>query len=367
MHEAMKLVCQGCGKAFRASEPVWRCSCGGLLDLEFKPGFPKKTISHRKPDMWRYREALPIRDSANIVSFGEGFTPLVKAELGGRRVLAKLEFLLPTGSFKDRGASLLVSKAKELGLDRIVEDSSGNAGAAIAAYCARAGIACDIYVPESASPAKLAQITAYGAKLHIIPGMREDCALAARKAARRTYYASHSWSPFFFHGTKTFAFEVVEQLGWKSPDAIVIPVGNGTLLTGTYIGMKELQKAGVIDKLPKLVGVQAKNCAPLHEAWCRKADEIRETRRRATIAEGIAVAQPVRAAQILQAVRNTGGAFVTVSEAEIRTALIEASRSGFLIEPASAAAVAAARKVPPCPTLVVPMTGHGLKTTSTAR
>jgi threonine synthase len=362
MHETMKLVCRECGETSGASEPVWRCTCGGLLDLEFKPQFPKRAVSRREPGMWRYREALPVENDVNIVSFGEGLTPLVKVEFGGRSVLAKLEFLFPTGSFKDRGASVLVSKAKELGIKRVVEDSSGNAGAAIAAYCARAGIACDIYVPESTSPAKLAQIAAYGAKLHRVPGTREDCAHAARRAAGRTYYASHVWNPFFFHGTKTFAFEMVEQLGWEAPDAIVLPVGNGTLLLGTYIGLKELQKAGVIQKLPKLIGVQARNCAPLHEAWNQNADSTHVKRRRSTAAEGIAIAEPVRGDQILEAVRNTGGAFVSVTEAEIRAGLKEAAQAGLLIEPSSATAVAAVRKAAlPRGTVIVPLTGHGLK------
>lgn len=358
----MKLVCRECGRTFETSEPVWRCSCGGLLDLVFGPRFPKRPISRREPGMWRYREALPVENDANIVSFGEGFTPLMKAGFGGRSVLAKLEFLFPTGSFKDRGASVLVSKVKELGIQRVVEDSSGNAGAAVAAYCARAGIGCDIYVPESTSPAKLAQIAAYGAKLHQVPGTREDCALAARKAAGRTYYASHVWNPFFLHGTKTFLFEVVEQLGWKVPDAIVLPVGNGTLLLGAYIGLKELQKAGVIERLPKLIGVQAKNCAPLHEAWHQNAGEISVRKRRRTTAEGIAIAEPVRGSQILQAVRDTGGAFVSVSEAEIRAGLKEAAQAGLLVEPSSATAIAAVRKAAlPRGTIVVPLTGHGLK------
>jgi threonine synthase len=170
------------------------------------------------------------------------------------------------------------------------------------------------------------------------------------------------WNPFFFHGTKTFAFEVVEQLGWKTPAAILLPVGNGTLLLGTYIGLKELQEAGVIEKLPKLIGVQANNCAPLHEAWREKANNINIKKRRRTVAEGIAIAEPARAAQILHAVKDTGGGFVSVSEAEIRAGLKEAARAGLLIEPSSATAVAAVRKAAlPRGTVVVPLTGHGLK------
>jgi threonine synthase len=142
-----RLTCAQCGETFSVSEPRWRCACGGPLDLEFSPKFDLKRIGARQATMWRYREALPLESDANIVSFDEGFTPLVPLQLDGREVLLKQDHLFPSGSYKDRGASLLISKAQELGVDAVVEDSSGNAGAAIAAYCARAGIRCEVYVP----------------------------------------------------------------------------------------------------------------------------------------------------------------------------------------------------------------------------
>ncbi len=171
--------------------------------------------------MWRFREALPIENDENIVSFQEGYTPLLPFQVEGRPILLKQEHLFPTGSFKDRGASVLISRAKELGVERVVEDSSGNAGAAIAAYAAQAGIACDIYVPDNTSPAKLAQIKLYGARLHKIPGSRENTAEAARDMAKDHFYASHVWNPYFFQGTKTFSFEIWEQLGGQAPDTIL--------------------------------------------------------------------------------------------------------------------------------------------------
>ena len=340
-----KLRCQSCHTEYPSSEPRWNCICGGLLTLDFHARFPIDNIKKRKPTLWRYREALPIEHDHHIISFDEGFTPLVKEELFGKKVLLKQDYLFPSGSFKDRGASVLVSKIKELGVKQVVEDSSGNAGAAIAAYCAKASIECHIYVPEKTSPEKLMQIKQYGAHLHTIPGSREDTAQAAGKHAQTTYYASHYWNPFFFHGTKTCIFEIVEQLGWKSPDSLIVPVGNGTLLYGSYIGLKELQQEDIIDKLPKIIGVQAENCAPLANAWKNNSTFISHKTPKKTIAEGIAITNPVRANDILQSIKETNGDMITVTEKEIFDALYYIGRKGYYIEPTSAVALAGFKKL----------------------
>ncbi|HNQ22992.1 MAG TPA: threonine synthase [Phycisphaerae bacterium] len=350
------------GERYPLAAPLWRSSSGGLLDVEFEARLAPARIAGRPASLWRYREALPITRDDAMVSFGEGMTPLVPTLFAGRKVYFKLEYLFPTGSYKDRGATVLLSKVRELGVERIVEDSSGNAGAAIACYAARAGIACDIYVPAGTSAAKLTQIELFGARLHQVPGTRADAARAAFEAAQTTYYASHCWNPFFFQGTKTFAFEVVEQLGWTAPDAIIIPTGNGTLLYGTWLGLRELRDAGIIDRLPKLIAVQAEHCAPLYEAWRAGRTDIGPVAARDTVAEGIAIAAPVRARQCLQAVRETEGRFIVVSEGEIRHALREMLTQGFFIEPTAAAAVAGLLKYnAPNARIVVPLTGHGLK------
>ncbi len=361
----MQLVCQETGTTFSASELRWRSDTRAPLDLHFQARLDLDAIQGRPPTMWRYREALPLQDDANIVSLGEGMTPMVPWEMDGRPVWIKQENLLPTGSFKDRGAALLISRAKELGLQAVVEDSSGNAGAAVAAYAARAGIQCDIYVPDSTSPAKLSQIQLYGANLHRIPGSREATARAAMKAADTCFYASHVWNPFFFHGTKTFAYEVWEQLDFRSPDIVVIPVGHGTLLIGAYLGFKALREAGHISRMPKIIGVQAENCAPLHRMWRESLGEPPSFQSAETMAEGIAIAEPVRYGQILQIVRETAGDIVAVSEANTEQALLEAGRSGFYIEPTSATALAAFRQLTTSPddVVVLPLTGHGLKST----
>jgi len=317
--------------------------------------------------MWRYREALPIEDEASIVSFDEGFTPLVEQEINGRAVLVKQDHLFQTGSYKDRGASVLISKAKELGIREVVEDSSGNAGCAIAAYCAAAGIRCHIYVPDSTSPAKLAQIKSYGAVLHRIPGSRTDTARAVMAAAEECFYASHSWHPFFFQGTKTFAYEVCEQLGWHAPAAIVLPVGNGTLLLGAYLGFEELCRAQVIDRMPKFVAVQAVNCAPLAKAFSAGMAEAAPVEDKKTLGEGIAIAKPARATQILSAVRVSGGRFVTVTEDEIIAAFKQMCARGYYIEPTSAATIAGVAQYIDASqdegAIVSVFTGHGLKAT----
>ena len=362
-----QLSCTACRRTFAPDEPRWKCDCGGLLDLLFEPAFRPGMVRGRKPTMWRYREAIPIARDADVVTFDEGFTPLVEVDFSGRSVLIKQDQLFPTGSYKDRGASVLISQARACGVDAVVEDSSGNAGCAVAAYSARAEIACSIYVPADTAAAKLAQIRHYGGRLHRIPGSREDTARAVLKAAKKTYYASHSWNPFFFHGTKTFAYEICEQLGWKAPDAVVLPVGNGTLLLGAAIGFEELLQARIIRRRPRLIAVQAKNCAPLFRAFMGTVPLSGTVPMRKTIAEGIAIAQPVRARQILDAVRRSGGEFIAVTEGEIRQSLREMCRRGFYIEPTSAATTAGVAKYvkesPRRETVVSVFTGHGLKTT----
>jgi threonine synthase len=210
-------------------------------------------------------------------------------------------------------------------------------------------------------------VRSYGAQLTEVPGSREDTALAALREAATTYYASHVWNPFFFHGTKTFAFEVCEQLGWRCPDAVVLPVGNGTLLLGAYLGFRELVRAGVTDKVPRLVAVQAENCAPLHRAFTESVVAIPRIAKADTVAEGIAIADPPRGRQMVKAVLDSQGTVLAVSETEILQALEMMCARGFYIEPTSAAAVAGVRRyldhADDQATIVSVLTGHGLKAT----
>ena len=367
-----KLLCQKCGSEFSENEIVWKCTCGGLLDLKHTPKFPTKKIRARKHDMWRYREAIPISNDKKIITFSEGFTPLLNVELHGKIVQIKQEQLFSTGSYKDRGASVLISKVRELGINHVIEDSSGNAGCAIAAYCAAAKIGCDIYVPSSTALNKLVQLEFYGANVIKVPGTRGATATAARLTAEKIYYASHSWNPYFLHGTKTFAFEVCEQFDWSTPDVLILPAGNGTLLLGAYIGFSELKEVGIIESLPRIIAVQAANCAPIANAFMddlEQVPEISSVEFGETIAEGIAITEPIRGNQILKAVKESKGNFLTVNEVEIENALIEIGNKGFYIEPTSAATIAGINKYieithkADVESIVSVFTGHGLKNT----
>jgi threonine synthase len=333
------LACTICGRAAEADD--WRCSCGGPLDLPLLPADALRGLEPEAPDaggLWRYRECIPVADlSAARVTLGEGLTPLVSAgpELAG--VSVKLEFLFPTGSFKDRGAVVLIAAALARGARSVIADSSGNAGSAIAAYAARAGIGCTVFVPESTSAAKRRQIRAYGAELELVAGDRTATTDAAIAAVARTgaTYASHIYDPRFLQGTKTFAFEVWEQNG-GAPDALIVPVGNGTLLLGAARGFAELRRAGLIDREPALIAIQSERCAPLARAWRDGAAEPAEVDAGETAAEGIAVPRPPRGAQILQAIRASGGCAVTVPEETIPLAQSELGRRGLFVEPTAA-------------------------------
>ncbi|NLP11455.1 pyridoxal-phosphate dependent enzyme [bacterium] len=353
------------GRVYDAETPRWCGESGALLDLAFTPRLNVAALARRKPELWRYRECLPIQNDESIVSLGEGCTPLLPVRLGGHQVWIKQEQLFSTGSFKDRGAAVLISKVKEWAVQRVVQDSSGNAGCAIAAYCARAGLACEIFVPENTSAQKIEQIRAYGAGIRLIRGDREATARAARQAAESIYYASHCWNPFFLHGTKTFAYEVWEQLQRRAPDDVVLPAGNGTLLLGAFIGFCELLEQGLISRLPEIHAVQTARCAPLYEAFRRGMLHPVPVAAEDTAAEGIAIAKPVRGSQILAAVRQTRGRVIAINEEEIEKSRRDMARQGFYIEPTAAVAVAGAVQIlngqPPGRTLVTALTGHGLK------
>jgi len=360
-----KLICTVCHNVFSLSEKIWRCGCGGLLDIDFAYKFSPNKIKLRKPTMWRYREAIPIHDDKNIITFDEGLTPLLPIDFNSYTVLIKQDHLMQSGSFKDRGASVLISKVKELGIKKIIIDSSGNAGCAVAAYCAKANIECNVFVPANSSPAKLRQIESYGANLIKIIGSRESTARAALRAAEKDYYASHYWNPFFMHGIKTFAFEVCEQLQWKTPDLIILPVGNGTLLLGSYIGFNELYNYKVINEIPKIIGVQSVSCAPLVKAFKDNLDEVPTVEKKDTIAEGIAINKPIRGKQIIEAIKKSGGDLIAVSDDEIKIALKEIFQKGFYIEPTAAATIAGLKKYlgqnKSDKVIVSVFTGHGLK------
>jgi threonine synthase len=300
------------------------------------------------------------------VTLGEVTTPLVETELDGLRFHCKVEYLSPTGSFKDRGTAVLVSVLRALGVTEVVEDSSGNAGASLAAYTARAGIACRIFVPAHASTVKKAQIAAFGAQLVGVPGPRENAAQAVQQAAMEgAYYASHYYSPFGLAGLRTVAYELWEQLGRRAPDNIVLPAGHGTLLLGIYRGFRDLKQSGLIPRLPRLFAVQARTCAPLYAAFIQGSTEPIPVEEGATMAEGVRISRPLRGREILAAVRETGGQVLAVSDGETLAARDALARRGLYVEPTSAVAIAALAHLRPVisagETTVVPLTGSGFK------
>ncbi|NKI39941.1 threonine synthase [Streptomyces physcomitrii] len=355
-------VCPVDGTRVPAASLDWCCPrCRGPLDLDFH-GRPAglDALTGRVNSLWRYAETLPL--AAPAVSLGEGRTPLVALT---DTVSAKLDFLMPTLSFKDRGAVLLAELARRLGPERVLADSSGNAGTAIAAYCARAGLPCTVYVPAATSAKKLEQIAAHGARLETVDGDRQATALAARAAADApgTFYASHVHNPYFLHGTKTYVHELWEDLGGHLPERLVVPVGNGTLLLGAALALTELHTAGLLPRRPRLIAVQSAAVAPLARAWQEGADDLLDdTPASPTLAEGIAIPRPPRARQILRAVRESGGEFRTVTEPQIRTAQRDLAARGFYVETTGVACWAAVREEARGPSTVVPLCGAGVKT-----
>lgn len=368
--------CERCAAEAAADKNLWRCPvCAGPLRWESERGFERGMIDGNATGLWRYAATLPV-EQAGAVSFGESTTPLVEIELDGRAVCCKLDFLMPSGSYKDRGAAVLISALRLLGATHAVEDSSGNAAAAIAACSARAGIRCTVYAPAAASPGKLVQASAYGAEVVRVEGSRDDVATAAMEAAARepgATYASHNWHPFFIEGVKTWAFEVWEQLGFHAPDAVVVPVGSGSMLLGAYLAFGALRAAGEIDRLPRLYAAQPAACAPVNFALDAGATETEPFPRSTTLAEGASIANPVRGREVLAAIRASGGGAVAVTEPEIIDALKEIAAKGVYIEPTSAVAVAAAIQltrsgaVAKSERLVAVLSGSGLKATETIR
>jgi len=372
--------CPACGAAYGLASFAFRCTCGSLLEVApFEPVFPPSGAWAVEHSIFRYAQAMPpaissLTDGTEAwrrISMGEGLTPLVPLDRGMPGVLVKVDYAMPTLSFKDRGAAVIVSAALSAGARRLVQDSSGNAGASVAAYAARAGIACDIYVPASTSPRKVAQIEAYGARAVLVPGSREDTAAAALTAAETgardgtTMYASHVYNPLFYQGTKTYVYEIWESLGGGLPDTLYLPLGNGTLVLGAYHALKDLSRLGLITRYPRVVAVQAEGCAPVWQAFHRGADRVGSVVNSGTAAEGIAIAAPMRGTQVLAALREIGGEVILAPESGIEEAGQRVAARGFFIETTSAATFAAffARQAAGVDDglVVLPLCGAGLK------
>jgi threonine synthase len=356
------------GATFPLDQPRWCGPDHAPLLLTPLAGLTREQIDTATPSLWRYRAAFPFQVE-HPITLGEGTTPLVRRTVGGVTVLLKCEWFNPTCSFKDRGASVMMSLLRAQGIDHVLEDSSGNGGAAVSAYAAAGGMAATIMAPASTSPAKTVQMRAHGATVELIPGSRQDTADAAVARSTSVFYASHNWHPFFLQGTKTLAYELWEDLGFRAPDNVITPCGAGSNVLGCEIGFSELLRAGQIDCLPRIFAAQPANCAPIAAAFMAGSDQEVPTEITPTIAEGTAIAHPVRMREVLGALRETRGGAVTLTEAEIAKATLDLARIGIYVEPTSAQAAAAFGKllqtgtITPEQTTVLVMTGTGLKAT----
>ena len=361
----MEFVCSVCGKRESAATRKPKCGCGGLWKLDFTP--PKFDLAEVDRDEWsqfRYRKFMALEgETWRGISLGEGLTPVVRLD---ENVLLKMDYMMPTLSFKDRGAAVLVAHAKAIGVEKVVQDSSGNAGNAVAAYCARAGIGCEIFVPEGTSPKKIDMIRAHGATCTVVPGSRDHCAdvCRAKVETEGLYYANHVYNPFFYEGTKTYIYEVYEQLH-RIPANLVIPVGNGTLFLGAMEALEELLAAGCIDAFPQIIALQSEKCDPLLQAAAQRRDDPAPVKPMPTLAEGIAIGQPMRGAEILAYARKHSVRFVHAPEDRILEARAFLARQGVYVEHTTAANYAAYRRYcelyGPTPDTLITMCGAGLK------
>ncbi len=361
----MKYICSKCSIKTDITTKKVQCDCGGLWKLDYKP--PKFDLSLVDRDTWnifRYRAFMPLRgEHWRQISLGEGMTPVIQFN---KYVMLKMDYFMPTLSFKDRGASVLISHCKEIGVHSVVQDSSGNAGNSVAAYCAKAGIDCEIFVPEGTSPKKINMIKSHNAQVNIVPGTRDNCANVCREKVgiEGKYYASHVYNPFFYEGTKTYIYEVYEQLH-RIPENIFVPLGNGTLFIGILKGLKELLDSGVIKKMPNIIAVQSEYCDPFAKAVITKEKYPAKVTPKPTMAEGIAIGMPMRGEEILEYTYKYNIEIITAPENRIMEARIALASKGIYCENTTAATYAAYLKY--CESngelsdCLIPMCGAGLK------
>jgi len=359
MSFAQQIVCARCQNRFALSELLNLCPCGSPLlvryDLKKKQfAFVKTSLAGRVASLWRYRELLPLQDDANLVSLGEGYTPLLEAkklggELGLRRLWIKDEAQNPTGSFKDRGLSLAISRAKELGVKKAAIPSAGNAGGSFAAYAARAGIEAHVFMPRDTPIANQIEAAQYAARLTLIDGLISDCGriIAERKIAEGWFDLSTLKEPYRVEGKKTMGYEIAEQLDWRLPEVIIYPTGGGTGLIGMWKAFAELEELGWIGSArPRMVSVQASGCAPIVKAFSENKTTAEPWRNARTIASGLRVPQAVADFLMLQAIRASGGTALSVSDDDMLAEIPRIGKAeGIFFCPEGAACVAALRQL----------------------
>ena len=378
---AEEIVCPRCDNRFRVDQLLNLCSCGSPLLVRYDlrkaaATVTKPSLQGRSATLWRYRELLPVQDDVNVVSLGEGFTPLLEAktvahELSFRRVWIKDEAQNPTGSFKDRGLCLAVSRAKELGVKKIAIPSAGNAGGSLSAYAARAGIEANVFMPKDTPAANQIEARQYGARLTLVDGLISDCGkiIAERKAAEGWFDVSTLKEPYRVEGKKTMGYEIAEQLNWKLPDVIIYPTGGGTGLIGMWKAFAEMEEMGWIGRdRPRMVSVQASGCAPIVRAFVEGKDTAEPWQNAKTVASGLRVPQAVADFLMLRALRESNGTALSVSDDEMLAEIPRIGRAeGIFFCPEGAACVAALRRlanqrwIKPTDEVVIFNTATGLK------
>jgi threonine synthase len=353
------LECPRCHTRYDAEQEAHLCSCGSPLLARYdlsavQRDLTREEIRTREPTLWRYHELLPVRSAGAIVSLGEGMTPLLRtprigSRLGIEQLFIKDEGVIPTGSFKARGAAVGVSRASELGARVLALPTNGNAGGAWASYAARAGIKAVVVMPEAAPAITRLECALSGASLFLVNGLISDAGAIVGRAirARGWYDASTLKEPYRIEGKKTMGYEIVEQLHWEVPDVILYPTGGGVGIIGIYKALLELRQLGWIgSRLPRLVAVQAEGCAPLVRAWQEGSPVARPWEGAHTVAFGINVPAALGDFLVLEAIRETNGCAIAVSDRELLAAQEElASSEGVFVCPEGAATLAAARKL----------------------
>ncbi len=353
------LECTRCGKHFAAGQIHNLCECGSPLLVRYdlqraRAKLQLQNLRSRSPDLWRYREVLPVTRESSRVCLGEGYTPLMLArrlgdKLGLPNLYLKDESQNPTGSFKARGMAVAVSMAHELGIRRLAVPSAGNAGGALAAYAAKAGMEAAIFMPEETPLANRLECALHGAKVTLVPGSIRDCGRVMRERLQGEdwFDVSTLREPYRVEGKKTMAYEVFEQLGGRLPDALIYPTGGGTGLIGMWKAFDEMQELGWIGaRRPRLFAVQAQGCAPMVRAFAAGAERAEEWTNPQTRASGLRVPAAIGDFLILRALRESRGAALAVSDGAMLTAVREiAETEGIITSPEGGATLAGLRKL----------------------
>lgn len=362
-------------------QPHHLCSCGAPLlaryDLEAARSWSRESLVGREPNMWRYRELMPLFDGEQPVTLGEGFTPLFHAKalgavLGLRQLYVKDESLNPTNSFKARGQSAAITRARGLGATTVALPTAGNAGNAAAAYCAAAGLACEVFIPRDAKQPFIDECRLYGANVTLVDGLITDAGrMAAAKGAPLGWYdVSTLKEPYRIEGKKTMAYELAEQMDWRWPDWIVYPTGGGTGMVGMWKAFDEIERIGWVapGKRPRMVSVQAEHCAPIVRAFQQGAEKAEPWDGASTIADGLRVPRAIGDFLILRAIRESGGTAVAVPDRAMVKGMLDIGRwSGISAAPEGGAALAAIERlvadglIKPADSVVLFNTGGALK------